>query len=169
MGLLGRIKTCQIYDLMRDFCISKARGENFLQIMNIHSMEVREMYLGKIRRLSIIWEQHNLDPLLPLMISKKYPYLRSLLCFQPHVLNSVNLLRSMFENFKSLRVLSLENSRTHSGDLPEDIGCLIHLKFFFVKNSNIHNLPSSLGNLRGLQMLCVILGIQFPCESAKCV
>ncbi|KAK4562404.1 hypothetical protein RGQ29_005046 [Quercus rubra] len=133
--------------------VQTAWGGNFLQIMNIHSMEVREMYLGKIRRLSLIWEQHNLDPLLPMMISKKYPYLRSLLCFQPHVLNSVNLLRSMFENFKSLRVLSLENSRTHSGDLPEDIGCLIHLKFFFVKNSNIHNLPSSLGNLRWLQTL----------------
>ena len=29
---LGRIETCRIHDLMRDFCISKAKQENFLQI-----------------------------------------------------------------------------------------------------------------------------------------
>ena len=155
IGSLGRIKTCRIHDLMRDFCISKAHNENFLQIMDFYSMEVSRMHHEKIRRLAIIWEQHNLDPLLPLMLSKNYHFIRSLLCFQPHVLNSVNLLTSMFKNCKSLRVLNLENCRTHSGDLPEDIGCLIHLRFFSLKNSNVRNLPSSLGKLNSLQTLDV--------------
>ncbi|XP_050261694.1 putative disease resistance protein At1g50180 isoform X3 [Quercus robur] len=152
IGSLGRIKTCRIHDLMRDFCVSKAQNENFLQIMNIHSMEASEMHHEKIRRLAIIWKQHDLDPLLPLMLSKNYHFLRSLLCFQPHVLDSVT---SMFKNFKLLSVLNLENCSTYSGDLPEDIGCLNLLKFFSLKNSNIRSLPSSLGNLKLLQTVDV--------------
>uniref|UniRef100_A0A2N9FB85 Disease resistance protein winged helix domain-containing protein n=1 Tax=Fagus sylvatica TaxID=28930 RepID=A0A2N9FB85_FAGSY len=63
-----------------------AQGENFLQITNIHSMEVSEAHIGKIRRLAINWGQDDFsakrdrddcDPMLPLMISKKYPHVRS--------------------------------------------------------------------------------------------
>ena len=150
---LGKIKTCRIHDFMLYFCVSKAREENFLQIMSIPSLKKRRVALGKIRRIAIKGEQHNFDPSLPLMISKNYPCLRSLLYFCPDILDSFYLVKSMFKNFKSLRVLNLKNSRFHNRKLPKDIGCLIHLRFLSLKNSNIYNVPSSIGNLRCLQTL----------------
>ncbi|KAL4616006.1 hypothetical protein ACB092_07G168300 [Castanea dentata] len=41
-GSLGRIKTCRMHDLMRDFCVSKAQDENFLHFTNTFSMKQRE-------------------------------------------------------------------------------------------------------------------------------
>ena len=149
IGSLGRIKTCRIHDLMRDFCVSKAQEENFLQITNIHSMEVSEAHIDKIRRLAINWDRDDFDPMLPLMISKKYPYVRSLLYSVPH-LNHVYVKELCFKNFKLLRVLNLEN---YTRNLPEEVGLLIHLKFLSIKNSTMTSLPSSLGNLRCLQTL----------------
>jgi hypothetical protein len=140
IDLLGRIKTCRIHDLMRDFCVSKAQGENFLQITNIHSMEVSEAHIGKIRRLAINWggddfsakrDRDDCDPMLPLMISKKYPHVRSLLYFSYSVRN--NVVKSMFKSFRSLRVLNLGNTKPYKKELPKDIGCLIHLRFLSLK------------------------------------
>ncbi|KAK4562455.1 hypothetical protein RGQ29_005089 [Quercus rubra] len=124
IGSLGRIKTCRIHDLMHDFCIAKAQRENFLLISNIRSLGLSEEHIGKIRRLAINWKSG--DECLQGIKLKKYPYLRSLLYFLPH-LNHVNL--------------------------PEDIGLLIHLKFLSIKNSTMTSLPSPLGNLRCLQTL----------------
>uniref|UniRef100_A0A2N9GFD8 Uncharacterized protein n=1 Tax=Fagus sylvatica TaxID=28930 RepID=A0A2N9GFD8_FAGSY len=160
IDLLGRIKTCRIHDLMRDFCVSKAQGENFLQITNIHSMEVSEAHIGKIRRLAINWggddfsakrDRDDCDPMLPLMISKKYPHVRSLLYFSYSVRN--NVVKSMFKSFRSLRVLNLENTKPYKEELPKDIGCLIHLRFLSLQDSYVNNVPSSMGNLRCMQTL----------------
>ena len=160
IGSLGRIKTCRIHDLMRDFCVSKAQEENFLQITNIHSMEVSEAHIDKIRRLAINWDRDDFsakrdrddfDPMLPLMISKKYPYVRSLLYFSYGMRN--NVVKSMFKNFRSLRVLNLGNTKPYKEELPKDIGCLIHLRFLSLKGSHVNNVPSSMGNLRCLQTL----------------
>ncbi|XP_050260044.1 probable disease resistance protein RXW24L [Quercus robur] len=149
----GRIKTCRIHDFMLFFCVSKAQEENFLQIINIPSLKERRENDDKVRRIAINEEQHNSDPPLRLTISKDYPHLRSLLYFCPDNLNSSYLVKSMFKNFKSLRVLNLKNFGFYKGELPKDIGCLIHLRFLSLKNSNIDNVPSSVGNLRCLQTL----------------
>ena len=55
-GSLGMIKTFRIHDIMRDFCISKAKKENFPHITNILSMKQCEMQIGKVQRLTIILE-----------------------------------------------------------------------------------------------------------------
>ena len=79
---LGRTKTCHIHDLMREFCISKVKQENFLQITqkNIHSMEGNQGHIGKIRRLAITLESN--DNFLKTKFNE-YSYLRSLLYFVP--------------------------------------------------------------------------------------
>uniref|UniRef100_A0A2N9GP00 Disease resistance protein winged helix domain-containing protein n=1 Tax=Fagus sylvatica TaxID=28930 RepID=A0A2N9GP00_FAGSY len=70
-------------DIYGSWC--RAQGENFLQITNTPSMEVSEAHIDKIRRLAINWDRDDFsakrdrddcDPMLPLMISKKYPYVR---------------------------------------------------------------------------------------------
>ncbi|XP_050262435.1 putative disease resistance protein At1g50180 isoform X3 [Quercus robur] len=141
---LGRIKTCRIHDLMRDFCISKAQQENFLQITkkNIHSMEGSQWHIDKIRRLAITLESN--DNYLKGIKFSEYPYLRSLLYF-------VRPKEFYFKKSKLLRVLNMKNY--NGKNLPKDIGRFIHLRFLSLENSNINKVPSSLGNLRCLQTL----------------
>ena len=136
---LGRIKTCRIHDVMRDFCISKAKQENFLQITkkNIHSMEGSQGHIGKIRRLAITLESND-------NYLNEYPYLRSLLYFMPSK-------EFYFKKSKLLRVLNLNSYQREN--LPKDIGSFIHLRFLSLKYCNINQVPSFLGNLKCLQTL----------------
>ena len=138
---LGRIKTCRIHDLMREFCISKAQQENFLQITkkNILSMEGSQGRIGKIRRLAVTLESN--DNYLKGIKFNEYPYLRSLLYFMPSK-------EFYFKKSKLLRVLNLQNYEREN--LPTDIGCFIHVRFLSLENSNINKVPSSLGKLRCL-------------------
>nr|POE52554.1 putative disease resistance rpp8-like protein 2 [Quercus suber] len=129
---LGRIETCQIHDLMREFCISKAQQENFL-----HSTEGSQGRIGKIRRLAITLESND-------NYLNEYPYLRSLLCFMPSK-------EFYFKKSKLLRVLNLNSYQREN--LTKDIGRFIHLRFLSLKNSNINKVPSFLGNLRCLHTL----------------
>jgi hypothetical protein len=100
---LGRIKTCRIHDLMRDFCVSKAQAENFLQITNIRSMEESEAHIGKIRRLAINVESDDDYLKVKGIKFNEYPYLRSLLYFGQL---DLPFKESRFKKFKLLRVLN---------------------------------------------------------------
>jgi Leucine-rich repeat (LRR) protein len=139
---LGEIKTCRIHDLMRDFCVSKAQEENFLQISGAH--------IGKIRRLAIYVESDDDYHKMKEIKFNEHPYLRSLLYFWP---SDLPFKESHFKKFKLLRVLNLEDFDDYSITLPKDIGCLIHLRFLSLKDSIVRNVPSSMGNLRCLQTL----------------
>ena len=157
MGSLGRIKTCRMHDLMRDFCVSKAQEENFLHITNILSLKWREAQNGKVRRLAIILESN--DNYITGIKFSEYPYLRSLLYLLPspyknNRIQSYSYFKeSCFKKFKLVRVLHLESFRKHGRKLPKDIGCLIHLRYLSPKNSNINKVSSSIGNLRCLETL----------------
>ncbi|XP_050262430.1 putative disease resistance protein At1g50180 isoform X3 [Quercus robur] len=149
-GSLGRIKTCRMHDLMRDFCVSKAQDENFLHFTNTLSMKQREVQVGKVRRLAIISESG--DNSIKRIKFNEYPYLRSLLYLLPPSDKSV-FNESCFKKFKLVRVLHLEYFIKHPKKLPKDIGCLIHLRYLSLRGSNINEVPSSIGNLRCLETL----------------
>ena len=106
IGSLGKIRTCRIHDLMREFWVSKAQRENFLQITNIPSTKESKVHIGKIRRLAINLESG--DNCLEGIKFNKYPYLRSLLYFVPRD-NDLYLKESYFKKIRLLRVLNLEN------------------------------------------------------------
>ena len=149
-GSLGRIKTCRIHDLMRYCCQSKVQDEKFLHTIDVFSMKQREVSNGNVRRLSIISESGNNS--LEVMNFNDYPQVRSVL----HLLHPCDLSYfkgSRFKKLKPARVLHLENFKNTNGKLPKDIGCLIHLKYLSLKNSHINKVPSSIGNLWGLEIL----------------
>ncbi|KAL5583364.1 hypothetical protein UlMin_015806 [Ulmus minor] len=188
-GSSGRIKTCRIHDLMQDLCLSKALEENFLQRIDFRSndealhsssfgMETNIRPTNKVRRLAIYLSNNGADELLSL-IKKKDGYLRSLICFNQEPETSyLEGMKPLLNQFHLLRVLKFENlTRGRVGILPKEIGDLIHLRLFSLKDSYVEKLPSSIGNLRCLQTLDLRLKTSYhqkqlqrteiPCEICK--
>ncbi|KAE8674463.1 CC-NBS-LRR class disease resistance protein [Hibiscus syriacus] len=124
----SKVETIQMHDLIRDLCLSKAKEENFVFIVdksNARSLST----IRKVRRVSM----HEI-------FETKYircPNLRSLSFFNTRVLN--------YEGVQSFAKCKLIG----------DIGNLIHLRFLSLKGLVFKStkLPSSLGNLRCLQTL----------------
>ncbi|KAM3700966.1 hypothetical protein ACJW31_05G138000 [Castanea mollissima] len=145
IGSNGRIKSCRLHDLMRDLCLSKAKQENFLHILSPWSgNETTDSSTGSIRRLAIFS-----DKLLTNDYYKENPQIRSLIYFNENSLQ----VKSVFKYSKFLRVLDLEGIQSLDGQLPEQIGSLIHLRFLILKKTCIRELPSSIVNLVCLETL----------------
>ncbi|KAF8394042.1 hypothetical protein HHK36_020244 [Tetracentron sinense] len=155
-GSNERVKTFRIHDLMRDLCIKEAKVDSFLEILHDGGhMEVADSFsnsVAKARRCAIHLEDNMNVPW-----DQRSSHLRSILFFKT-VVNEINIgfgkrqMISICNKFKLLRVLDL------GGDIPfrrldREIGSLIHLRFLGLRDSFELELPSSLGNLRGLQTL----------------
>lgn len=166
-GSTGRIRTCRMHDLMRDLCLSKAKLENFLEIYQLRSkdhsgysspssMVCETRSVGRLRRLAIF-----VDGDLKKFIPSRYrrnSHVRSLLYFHEkacHV-DKWGSIKSVFNNFKLLRILDLEGIQSHDGKLPKEIGKLIHLRFLSLRDTDIGELPLTIGNLMYLQTLDIL-------------
>ncbi|KAG6667299.1 putative disease resistance protein At1g50180 [Carya illinoinensis] len=140
---VARIKTCHLHDLMRNFCVEKAKSENFLHVININheSNEEIEAPIGEIRRVAISGGSSPMRHGFALpSISQKYFHLRSLLTFSVPLKE-----QSMLRNFKYLRVYM-------GMHFTPKINSLIHLRFLLIRDPIVRSI-SSLGNLKCLQTL----------------
>ncbi|KAG8369888.1 hypothetical protein BUALT_Bualt14G0060300 [Buddleja alternifolia] len=169
----GKIKSCQLHDLMRDICLSKGKEENFLKIipfknenepMSLISLR-KSATTGLTRRLSI-----NAD--LPddnyfLLKHETTEHVRSALFFTTHLyyMSSDDALNSLFKNFKFLKILQLENFDLKM-KLCKAIGNLVHLRYLSLRNSELSELPSTISKLKFLQTLDIkwhfILHLSIP-------
>ncbi|PRQ58317.1 putative P-loop containing nucleoside triphosphate hydrolase, leucine-rich repeat domain, L [Rosa chinensis] len=152
IGLSGKIKTCRLHDLMRDLCLLKAEEENFLHVVNFSTgTRTNTTQVGRVRRVAM-YVNNTVDQLVP---TTRGAPLRSLLCFGPQYFWNKKLkkvIRSVFNDFKLLRVLELEGMGGLE-KLPSTIGNLVHLRFLSLKRSRVENLPLSVANLVCLQTL----------------
>ncbi|KAL2340500.1 hypothetical protein Fmac_008440 [Flemingia macrophylla] len=157
----GRIRTCQMHNLMRDLCVSKASQENFLMVINSWNLNEgasRSRTIGKVRRIALYLDQ-DVDRFFPSHL-KSYQHLRSLLCYHEKTtrLGEWGLMKSFFSKCRLLRVLDLEGIQGPGGKLPKEIGFLIHLRFLSLRNTKINELPPSIGNLKCLMKLDLLTG-----------
>ncbi|KAG4177220.1 hypothetical protein ERO13_A11G286741v2 [Gossypium hirsutum] len=177
------LKTFQMHDLMRDFCMSKAKEEKFFYIVDQSNacssstdQGFRRISMHEYCRIQCI----KSTKLRSLLFFKEIPIEalrpRSLVSYEEGESRFCNPLASilfisiigisllklkgiwtyMLNNFKLLRVLDLEPINDFLGcKLPTDIGNLIHLRFLSLRDLSFvrSKLPSSLGNLRCLQTL----------------
>ncbi|OMP05217.1 Disease resistance protein [Corchorus olitorius] len=163
-GSTGTIKSCRLHDLMRELCLSKAKQEAFIHIIDHEhrnkangalqsSRNSKTMSGSRFRWCAIYLSQDGGEPTLPDYL--KNPNLRSLLFFRPkkHRVHDGQLLKSVFDKFKLLKVLDLEGVKGLEEKLPGDVGALIQLRFLSLKKTRIRELPTSLVNLGGLQSL----------------
>ncbi|XP_008237102.1 PREDICTED: putative disease resistance protein At1g50180 [Prunus mume] len=159
----GRIKICRMHDLIRELCLTKAKENDFFQIIELRDSD-REMELlsspvidrpfsiGRMRRVSI--HLKNFSGLISLG-TEECPPIMSALGFSQDGYSGVSqeLIESIVSRFKFLTVLDLEDIRGFA--IPKGIGNLIHLRLLTVNSAWTGVLLSSIGNWRFLLALYI--------------
>ncbi|GAB4850700.1 hypothetical protein Ancab_039914 [Ancistrocladus abbreviatus] len=169
----GKVKSCRLHDLMRDFCMTKAKEQCFLKVFSPTTQSDPAMTISaspQLRRATIyrdgsipVSSCSNLRCIVQLGKSDLFSNSRRRIMQESVALwglrESVALwglresavllgLRPML-----LRVLLLFGIKTNDGCLPEQIGNLRHLRYLGVIDTNIVSLPESIGNLSNLMIL----------------
>ncbi|WMV23255.1 hypothetical protein MTR67_016640 [Solanum verrucosum] len=134
-----KVTECRVHDLLRDLAIQKALEVNFFDIYDPRSHSISSLCI----RHGIHSEGERYLSSLDLSNLK----LRSIMFFDPDIYNVFQHI----DVFRHLYVLYLD---IKGGVIPDAIGSLYHLKF--LRLTGIHDLPSSIGNLKNLQTLAVV-------------
>jgi disease resistance protein RPM1 len=140
----GRAKSCRVHDLVHATILGKCEDLSFCK--NIRDNQ-KSSITGMVRRLSIDTISDDL------MESIENSNVRSL-----HVLTTPKTLIESFATkiptkYKRLKVLVLENEELL--EVPNDLGCLSHLKYFSFsgKFDGDFSLPKSIGMLENLESM----------------
>ncbi|CAL9218806.1 unnamed protein product [Arabidopsis halleri] len=150
--LTSRPEYCQMHDMMREVCLSKAKEENFLQVVKVPTATFNTINAQSpctSRRL--VLHSGNALHMLGHKDNKKA---RSVLIFG---VEEKFWKPQDFRCLPLLRVLDLSYVQFEEGKLPSSIGELIHLRLLSLYEAGVSHLPSSLRNLKLL--LCLNLGV----------
>ncbi|XP_042010412.1 disease resistance protein RPP8-like [Salvia splendens] len=148
----GKVKTCIIHDMIRDFCTSEARREGFSKqiVMSSDGGFQPPVYEElKFRRLCI--HSNALD-----FFSRRShgPSVRSFVCSSRDEMEMPKKdLSSISKGFKLLRVLDVEPIN-FTNKLPRNLFKLNHLKYV-VLSFKLEVLPSAFSQLRNIETLLV--------------
>ncbi|XP_012856917.1 PREDICTED: putative late blight resistance protein homolog R1A-10 [Erythranthe guttata] len=149
----GKIKTCRIHDMLRDFCINEARNEkeNFLQ-------EIKKTNEGFAPPISQIEKYRRLcihSNVLSFISSKPYGHrVRSFVCFSKEdVILPADCISNIPTSFKLLRVLDVKPI-IFGKSIPSDMYQLLHLRYI-VLSFNLSVVPAHFSKLWNLQTLIV--------------
>lgn len=140
----GKINSCQLHDIIREICISKAREENL--VFTLEEGCCLSSTQGPIRHLAISsnWKRDKdvFDSMLDLS------HVRSLTVYgewRPYFIS---------EKMRFLRVLDLEDTLGFRNHHLDEIGQLHHLRYLSIRNCvYVWYLPNSFGNLSHFQTL----------------
>ncbi|PHT55695.1 hypothetical protein CQW23_04181 [Capsicum baccatum] len=131
-----RVKSCRLHDLLRDFCIMKAKEEIFFEV------DTPSTSLSEFRH-------HVLYSPLERYNSKSY--VRSLLSFDSSS-TLVNLDCICTSSFKLLKVLYIDSPGLKV--ISDSIGKLFSLKYFGLgRKTRIKKLPRSISHLQNLETI----------------
>ncbi|KAH6812537.1 hypothetical protein C2S51_026299 [Perilla frutescens var. frutescens] len=143
----GKVKTCRMHALLRDFCLTKG----FLQEIKMSSDGSFQPEELKFRRLCI----HS-NAALNFLSTKPYgPSVHSFVCFSRDqmIILPAEDIPSIPRGFKLLRVLDVEPIKFTKP--PTDMCQLLHLRYL-VLSCNLRVLPSAFSKLWNIQTLVVV-------------
>ncbi|XP_074568475.1 disease resistance protein Pik-2-like [Curcuma longa] len=136
----GIVKSCRVHDMMLDVIISISRKENFMVLLNEQpNIPPRRQ---KIRRLS--WHRKS-SGLMPTDIDLHH--LRSFTVFGEDV-----PLKD-YRKQRLLRAIDLEGCWKLNDLHPKSFSKLCLLKYLSLRNTRLHELPDSIGDLQNLEFL----------------
>nr|CAB3502983.1 unnamed protein product [Digitaria exilis] len=134
----GKVKNCQIHDMVLEYIVAKSSDENFITIVGGHWQTPFPTY--KVRRLSIQKsDRKEKDTVERMKLS--------------HHLGSFKALHSTLLKFQILQVLDLEGCKDlHFNHLKKI--CKMHqLKFLSLRRTDIEKIPKKIGKLEYLEVL----------------
>ncbi|EAZ42023.1 hypothetical protein OsJ_26574 [Oryza sativa Japonica Group] len=140
----GRVKSCQIHDMVLQYIVSKSSDENFIAVIGGHWQTPLPSY--KVRRLSV----HKSDKQETDMVERmKLSHVRSLT-----VLESFSALHSTMLKFQILQVLDLDGCKdlSHPHQLKK-ICNMYQLKYLGLRRTDIDKIPKNIGRLEYLEVL----------------
>jgi disease resistance protein RPM1 len=140
----GKVKTCQVHDMILEYILAKSSKENFITVVGGHWLTSTPS--NKVRRLSL----HSSDPehAKSAIESMNLSHVRSLTAF-----DSLERLRSFSFKFGILQVLDLEGCKGLSTSQLDKLCKMFHLKYLSLRKANIKKLPSNIGRLQYLETL----------------
>ncbi|KAF8673269.1 hypothetical protein HU200_048823 [Digitaria exilis] len=139
----GKVKTCQIHDMVLEYIVSKSSDENFITIVGGHWQTPFPTY--KVRRLSIHKSGRKEKDTIERM---KLSHVRSLTA-----LGSFKALHSTLLKFQILQVLDLEGCKDLSFNHLKEICKMHQLKFLSLRSTDIERIPKKIGRLECLEVL----------------
>ncbi|KAG8378921.1 hypothetical protein BUALT_Bualt07G0034900 [Buddleja alternifolia] len=133
----GKIKTCNIHDLLRDLCIGNARKEHFLDVVK----DGNDLHLIGVNTPRRLYVSPNILQSPPSTLYNAH----SLLC------SGTNLIfqRRIYLGYRLLRVLDV--AIVHFACFPIEIIKLVNLRYLAF--TYIGTLPASISKLRNLQTI----------------
>ncbi|XP_062217439.1 disease resistance protein Pik-2-like [Phragmites australis] len=140
----GKVKACQVHDMILEYIVSKSSEENFITVVGGHLLTPTPS--NKVRRLSL--HSSNPEDAKEKMESMNLSHVRSLTVFENfHHLPSYS--------FKSgiLQVLELEGCKSLNTNQLDKICKMFHLKYLSLRKVYIKKLPSEIGKLQYLETL----------------
>ncbi|CAL5201360.1 unnamed protein product [Lathyrus oleraceus] len=141
VGLNGRVKSCQVHDLLREVIIRKIKDLSFCHLCHKDDEQVT---LGITRRLSIAAISNN-D-----LRNTSSSGIRAIYVFDKGEFPK-HFIHGLSAKFKLLKVLDFQNSLLKS--IPDNLGNLFHLRYLNLSFTKVTALPKSIGNLVNLETL----------------
>lgn len=142
---LGGVKSCCIHDLLHEFCVAKAKEENFLQLGRGHDELCKFDGPYNLHRLCVYSQRKHF------VKSRLFgPHIQSLLFSALGRESYVNIyILSFIFCLKRLRVLDLGDINL-GYHFPSEINMLNQLRYLAVQGQ-MNDIPSSIANLSNLE------------------
>ncbi|CDP12547.1 unnamed protein product [Coffea canephora] len=142
----GGVNRCQVHNLLREFCMTKAKEENFLQL--IHHYD-----LGNYPSNGCDVDMHRLSFHSSLFhVTDSHP-----VCSPVHSIvfahGMLFIGTSFSRTFRLLKVLDMEKLHLNDSDL-DALMLIVHLRYLAISGT-ITEIPSSIANLWNLETLIV--------------
>ncbi|KAI8567006.1 hypothetical protein RHMOL_Rhmol02G0087600 [Rhododendron molle] len=141
----GRIKKCQVHDLVHEIILVKCEELGFCQVLK----EAYPSWDNETRRWSI--QMRNITNKDWETMSSTKSRIRSVFVFSVGELPKQQLLGTLAGNFKLVKVLDLQGAPLDQ--LHKEVGNLLHLRYLSIKRTKVKIIPKSIGNLHNLQTL----------------
>lgn len=148
----GEVKTCHVHDIIHDFCIYKAKQQNFFLEIERSQGGVLDPPVSELQNSRRVCVHSNANAVL-----SKVPDIarvRSFLCFDksPSLLDPKDI-SAILDAINLLKVLD-SKSITFS-EIPREISKLIHLRYVTLSVDDLNILPEPISELWNLQTLLV--------------
>ncbi|CAL4984921.1 unnamed protein product [Urochloa decumbens] len=139
----GKVKTCQVHDMILEYIVSKSSEENFTTVIGGHWLV--PMHSNKVRRLSL----QSIDPNHAKAVEKmNLSHLRSLSVF-----GSLNQLPSHSLKTGLVQVLDLEGCTGFKEKHIKEISKMLLLKYLSLRKTDINKFPPNIDKLQYLETL----------------